>query len=390
MMHVAYLCADRGVPVFGTKGSSVHVQEIIRAWRNAGDDVTLYCTRRGEDRPADLADLDVVENQPRRGPGIHPERALQDAALDLADTVLSDGCDLFYERYSLFSPALSLVSQALGVPAVLEVNAPLIEEQRRYRQLLDAETAEAILRHNAGAAQVVSCVSEPVVRWVRGRVPAARTVLAPNGVNVERITPRRPGRRHSGHLTVAFVGTLKPWHGVPDLLHAVAIANTRSADPDRWTVRMIGDGPERDNLERLAATLGVETEFTGAVPPGTVPRLLHECDAAMAPYPPEDAGREDYFSPLKIYEYMAAAMPIIATSVGQIPSILEHGRTGLLVPGADTSGLASALTRLAAEPVLRASLGRQARTDAERRFSWNHVLSTITEALTAEPKAALR
>lgn len=381
-MHVAYLCADRGVPVFGTKGSSVHVQEIIRAWRNAGDDVTLYCTRRGEDRPADLADLDVVEIQPLRKADKHPEQALQDAALDLADTVLRDGCNVFYERYSLFSPALSLVAQALGVPSILEVNSPLIEEQQRYRQLLDVATAESILRKNAEAAQVVSCVSEPVVHWVRGYVPAAKTVLAPNGVNIERITPRRPGRQHSGHLRVAFVGTLKPWHGVPDLLHAVAIANTQAEDPDRWTVRIIGDGPERNNLEQLAAALGVETEFTGAVPPGDVPGLLHVCDAAMAPYPPEDAGREDYFSPLKIYEYMAAAMPIIATSVGQIPSILEHGRTGLLVPGADTAGLASALTRLAAEPVLRASLGRQARAEAEKRFSWNRVLSTITEVLT--------
>ena len=59
-MRVAYICADPGVPVFGTKGSSVHVQEIVRAWRRAGAEVTVYCTRRGTERPADLADLPVV------------------------------------------------------------------------------------------------------------------------------------------------------------------------------------------------------------------------------------------------------------------------------------------------------------------------------------------
>src|SRR5439155_21294120 len=116
------------------------------------------------------------------------ERAIEEAALALAAAVLRSGCDLIYERYSLFSPALSLVADALGIPAVLEVNAPLIEEQQHFRQLLDLDKAESILRLNAGAADVVACVSEPVVRWVRDRVPAARTVLAANGVNTERMT----------------------------------------------------------------------------------------------------------------------------------------------------------------------------------------------------------
>ena len=235
MTRVAYLCADPGVPVFGTKGSSVHVQEIVRAWRGTGAVVTVYCTRLGTERPSDLADLDVVEVKPESVPGPARERAVQDAALGLADEVLRNGCGLFYERYSLFSPALSVVARILDVPSVLEVNAPLIEEQQRYRQLLDVKKAETVFRRNAATADVVACVSDPVVRWVRARVPTARTVLAPNGVNVDRIPARRPGRRNPDHLTVGFVGTLKPWHGVPGLLHGVALANQQTADPSlRW------------------------------------------------------------------------------------------------------------------------------------------------------------
>jgi starch synthase len=391
MMRVAYLCADPGVPVFGTKGSSVHVQEIVRAWRCAGAGVTVYCTRLGTDRPADLADLEVVEVQPDSAPGPARERAIQDAALALVDEVLHTGCGLVYERYSLFSPALSVVAKILDVPSVLEVNAPLIEEQQRYRQLLDVKKAETVLRRNAGTADVVACVSEPVVRWVRERVPTARTVLTPNGVNVQRITARRPGRRHSDHFTVAFVGTLKPWHGVPALLHAVALANAQTAGPDRrWTVRIIGDGPGRADLERLAASLGVDAEFTGAVPPDTVPALLQECDAAAAPYPPEEAGQADYFSPLKVYEYMAAAMPIIASAVGQIPSIVDDGRTGILVPPGEPAALAAALNRLAEDPALCEWLGNQARRDAVERFSWNRVLSRITAALPPARRVVLQ
>ncbi|QYF89119.1 glycosyltransferase family 4 protein [Arthrobacter sp. PAMC25284] len=383
-MRVAYLCADPGVPVFGTKGSSVHVQEIVRAWRQSGAAVTVYCSRLGPDRPADLADLAVVEVPPvTTAPGGEArERAVQDAALALADEVLRHGCGLVYERYSLFSPALSVVARILNVPSVLEVNAPLIEEQLRYRELLDVKKAETVLRINAGTADVVACVSEPVVRWVRGRVPAARTVLVPNGVNAGRVTARRPGRRDPRHLTVAFVGTLKPWHGLPALLQAVALANRQTDAPDRrWTVLIIGDGPGRAELKALAASLGVETVFTGAVPPAAVPGLLTGCDAAAAPYPPDTPGRDDYFSPLKVYEYMAAAMPIIASAVGQIPTILDDGRTGILVPPGEPVPLAAALTRLGADPELRERLGAQARSDAVERFSWTGVLTKITAAL---------
>ena len=380
-MRVAYLCADPGVPVFGTKGSSVHVQEIVRAWQGSGASVKVYCTRLGSARPKDLGALEVVERRPAAASGADREKAAAGAADLLAHSITEQGCDLVYERYSLFSTGLAAVTEELRIPGVLEVNAPLIEEQQRYRQLWDVDGAEAALRSNAGRADVVACVSRPVVDWVRRYVPLAKTVLAPNGVNVSRIRPMALSSPATGILTAAFVGTLKPWHGLPGLVEAVALANKRPEPGPRWRIRIIGDGPMRTVLETLADKLQVAAEFTGAVRPEEVPELLGACDVACAPYPAAEAGREDYFSPLKIFEYMAAGMPIIASATGQTPTILAHGRTGLLVPAGDRRAFADALAILAGDPVLRLRLGQAARQEAVRRFSWERVLSTITAAL---------
>jgi glycosyltransferase involved in cell wall biosynthesis len=162
----------------------------------------------------------------------------------------------------------------------------------------------------------------------------------------------------------------------------VALANAQTPDPvNRWRALVIGNGPVREDIERLAATLGVDARFTGAVPPDAVPGLLDDADAAAAPYPADVAGQDDYFSPLKVYEYMAAGLPIIASAVGQIPSILEHGRTGILVPPGQPAAVAGALILLAADPALRERLGTSARADAEQRFSWDGVLTRITQCL---------
>ena len=64
--------------------------------------------------------------------------------------------------------------------------------------------------------------------------------------------------------------------------------------------------------------------------------LMHRMDIACAPYP---AGGSDYFSPLKVYEYLAAGVPVIASAVGQLPSALDHGRLGRLVPPGDAAVL---------------------------------------------------
>jgi glycosyltransferase involved in cell wall biosynthesis len=386
--RVAYVCADPGVPVFGTKGASVHVQEIIRAWRARGAEVRLYVARTGDRVPADLADVPVVVEKVDGGdrelpPGARTaqrERNQLEAGRRLAEHVVADGADVVYERYSLFSTALADVVGATGAQGVLEVNAPLVDEQRTHRHLVDEAGALRVLRRQVAVAASVACVSAPVADWVRRHMGAdtagGRVVVTPNGVNTDRITPVVPDA--DGPATVLFVGTLKPWHGVEVLLEAAALAR------EAWTVRLVGDGPQAPVLRDLAGRLGLDVDFRGAVAPEEVPAQLAGAEVAVAPYPAAEADQQ-YFSPLKLYEYAAAALPVVASDTGQVGTVVEDGVTGLLVPPSDPEALARAVDALVTDRGRARELGRAARERAVREHSWHRVLDRALAPLTPEP-----
>jgi alpha-maltose-1-phosphate synthase len=393
MTRVAYVCADPGIPVFGTKGASVHIQELVRAWRARGAEVEVYAVRLGDQVPADLADLPVHVVPVAQGadPAAR-EVAQQEAADQLAAMVRASAPDVVHERYSLFSTVLQSVrsGSALDCLTVLEVNAPLIDEQRTHRVLVDEAAAELALADQLAAADLVACVSEPVAAWVRGRAAAlpvgpavvhegmaSPVVVTPNGVNTDRIRAVTPDL--SGDPVVVFVGTLKPWHGVEDLVRAAALARVP------WRLRLVGEGPMRASLEALAAEHGVELEMVGAVAPEQVPATLEGALVAVAPYP--DSG-DHYFSPLKVYEYGAAALPVVASRIGEIPAVVEDGRTGLLVPPSDPAALAAAIDTLAADPETARRMGAAARERMEARHSWSSVLdATLAPVAHRLPRA---
>lgn len=376
-MRVAYICADPGIPVFGTKGASVHVQEIVRAWRARGAEVHIFCTRLGDHRPEDLDDVAVTVIPVGKGVGSSDaeraadrERRVADVSLRFARAAIAEGVDVVYERFSLFSVAMSVIAQRLDIPAYLEVNAPLIEEQRDHRVLIDEAWARGALRAQLHAATRVAAVSEPVATWCLAQADApelaSRVVVAPNGVNVERIAQVLPGE----DPTVLFVGTLKPWHGTEHLIRAAALADRR------WRLRIVGDGPQGPSLRELATELDVQVDFVGAVAPAQIPAAMAGAWVAVAPYPEQE---DQYFSPLKVFEYSAAGLPVVASRVGQIPAIIRDGETGLLVEPSRPDQLAEAIDRLVADAAAARRMGAAGRALMTGRHTWAKVLERTIE-----------
>ncbi len=381
-MRVAYVCADPGLPVFGRKGGSVHVQEVVRALGRHGHQVHLLATRLGGEPPPGLEKV-PVHPLPAIGRGTDAEREAQsrDANQGLEDVLTAAGpFDLVYERYWLWSRGGMAWARRTGARGVLEVNAPLIDEQATHRGLVDRSAAETSAAATFADASVVVAVSELVATWVRARLASDHRVhVVPNGVDPERITPRR-SPMSSDTCTVGFVGTLKPWHGLDTLVDAMAML---VADDDTYRLLVVGDGPERAVLAGRVEERGLtdHTILTGSVDPAEMPAYLQRMDVAVAPYPDLD---ECYFSPLKLYEYLAAALPVVASRVGQVAEVIDDGRTGLLCPPGDAAALAAAVAVLRADPHRRRALGRAGRDQVVAQHSWDRAVGRIL-ALAGQP-----
>jgi glycosyltransferase involved in cell wall biosynthesis len=374
MMRIAYICTDPGVPVFGCKGSSVHVQEVIRALLRTGACVTLFARRFGGEAPFGL---EAVECIPLPRPTTADIAAREQELAGMNDILPSlldaqPAFDLVYERHALWSHAAMGWARVRGVPAVLEVNAPLVEEQAKHRALHDRARAEAQAEKAFDAADHIIAVSSGMAdRLKAGGASASKIHVIANGVDTARFNPQPRGAQ--GPMIIGFVGTLKPWHGLSILVEAARLARDACAD---IRLLIVGDGPEREALdaELTAAGLADVTELTGAVESPEIPSLIARMDVAVAPYPDL---RDFYFSPLKIMEYMAAGCAVIASRIGDVDGLISHEVDGLLCPPGDARALADAINRLQRDPDLRASLGYAARDKAVRDLGWDAVVERI-------------
>jgi glycosyltransferase involved in cell wall biosynthesis len=370
-VRIAYVSADIGIPVYGSKGASIHICEMVRAMTRLDHSVTVFTARRGAAEsplPAEVVkvkparadtDADLVQGRDAR------QQVRERYALAVSGAICEElvrrhaeqPFDAIYERYSLFSTAGVSAAQRLGIPCALEVNSPLVLEQQRYRTLVDVTEAAAVEQRVFSGADALLCVSGEVQAYAESRGAArGRSRVVPNAVDTRLFHPAihaQPLPDAAGRKVIGFSGSLKAWHGLERLL---AVFRRLAARREDVHLLVVGDGPLRTWVEGFAAGAGLEDRITisGWVDYAELPAWLTAMDIAAAPYPPME---DFYFSPLKLTEYMAAGRAVVASAIGQIGEQIRDGRDGLLVAADDDDGLYRALNRLLDDPGLRGRLG---------------------------------
>ena len=377
-MRILYCAIDQTVP--GSVGGSVHVTAVAEGLAALGHDVHVLVSPG--DGPFPPGRVHWTAMTPPLG--AKELRWVRRGAVRKIAEALEP--DVIMERYYNFGGeglAAAAVTRALSV---LEVNAPVVDYPGSPKAKLDrALIVEPMRRWRDRLCAQAGLIVTPAASILPPGTPADKIVELEWGADTDRFTPDAEGplpfERPTGVVAV-FAGAFRSWHGAVDFVRAMRLLADRQVTGIGAV--LIGDGPEKPRAEMEAKGLR-NVLFTGAVPHDRMPACLASADIGVAPFDvsahkPLTLGF--YWSPLKIFEYMAAGLPVVAPAGGRMSRLVGHDREGLLYEPATPPGLADALTRLV-DPDHRLALGRAARERAVREYSWQAHCRALEAAMTA-------
>jgi glycosyltransferase involved in cell wall biosynthesis len=296
-------------------------------------------------------------------------------------------CDLYYERLGWMGFGGGIAAHRMGIPFILEINGDHLSEmemlgiapQGLQRQISIFLVKRAILGASHLVATGEGWRQRALERW--GFRPEKISVIE-NGSEIVSLLPRdqlrafMPFDKDSNKITVIYIGAFEPWHGVSILLKATGKAIAKGLNIH---LVLVGSGSQYGELENLLDELEIRKSvtMTGHLTPRHFAMYLAGADIGVSPY----CGRVEY-SGLKLLDYKAAGLAILASGKDGQPAVIEHGRTGWIVPPCDTDALCDAIVNLSVNVDLRRKLGQEARLEAERFHTWRHTTQKLTDLFT--------
>lgn len=382
-MKILYVATDQRVP--GGTGGSVHVEEVARGLSRRGHEVHVLA-RPGHEEQDSAQGGEAPRDLPfeiHRPPGVVAHRALRWMARTAVGRWIETlDVDVVLERYYNFGGEGVRAAHKRRIPAVLEVNSPVMDHPGSLKAVLDGVLLLRPMRRLREAqCRQAEAIVTPLPSIVPSSVPREKVFPIHWGANVERFRPSPPSAELLESLSLAeedrvivFSGSFRRWHGA-DVVARAAKAVLRRSEAQRAYFLMIGSGPEHAAVRREIERLGIGDRFrlTGAIPYREMPRFLSLARVGVAPFQPSRHGQLQlgfYWSPLKVFEYMAMGLPVVTLDVPPLSEIIRHGKEGLLIREGDAEALAEAVCELLIQPERAEAMGRAARKRVVDHYSW--------------------
>ena len=365
-------------------GPALHVAYLTEGLTKRGYDTTLVSgsLARGEDSMAFVADAHGVEivRIDELGREISPLRDLL-ATIRLARLIRKERPQILHThtaKAGTVGRVAALLAGSRKPPIVVHTFHGHV--LRGYFGPVRTLLFRLLERWLAASTTALVAVS-PQVRddlVALGIAPRERFVVIRLGIELdERVTPeqnsRSESRRYLGipgdRFTVGWIGRMTAVKRTDDVL--VAFKRLREHGVDA-VLCMVGDGPDRVQLEQRAHELGLarDTVFLGYQE--DVAPFYAAFDALVLP-----SGNEG--TPVSVIEALAAELPVVATRVGGVPDVVQDGEDGFLVETGATDDLADRLARLARDPELRARMGKHGRERVLPRYAVDRLVEDVDE-----------
>lgn len=369
------------------RGRGVDVEVLAPSYRGLRDQVVAgvrvhryrYAPRRWEDLTHDQTAPDRVREKPAYlslVPGYVVAGSLAAARL-----ARSGRFDVLHVHWPIPHGLIGLVAKrASGLPLVSTFHGVELTWTARKMPWL-----RPFLRRLIRSSDAVTANSSHTERLIRAEV-ARNVERIPFGAALEPVpgihprthasTPENGERNPESPFRLLFVGRLVERKGLAHLFDALASLRGRRA----VTLDIVGDGPLRGTLEERARELGLgdSVRFRGFVPADDLGRAFAAADAFVLPAIEDSKGDVEGLGVVLI-EAQMHGLPVIASASGGIVDIVQHERTGLLVPPADAPALALAIERLAGDDALRFRLAAAGREHAGSAFSWDAIIDRLVE-----------
>ena len=289
--------------------------------------------------------------------------------------------DLIYSRYHpLEILATYPIKKIFGTKYIVEVNGAMKEDSKmRGEPGWKIEIYSMLEKRLFDLADKIVTVTDNLRNYLvrEYSLSPSKIQVIPNGTNVDIFHPMDKKRSREKldipleSTVLCFVGSLRPWHGVENIIEILPELINRIPD---LRLMVVGDGPLMKTLKQQvkALSIGQRVIFTGKIRREKVPLYINNSDICVAPFDSE-RNKVTGLSPLKVFDYMACGKPIIATDVGGLGKLIEKYSVGIVISPGNPVELAEAILHLTSDKELQEKLGRAGREIAVGKFSWQEI-----------------